>query len=90
MLNYLKLKIDENFEAFISLELQSLEKTKRYVVDVVDWEESNGMIEELSYDHAVVVILAVLENVRDEFSYGCADCEFRREFLIEESVQPIP
>ena len=48
------------------------------------------MIEELSYDHTVIVILAVLENVRDEFSYRCTDCKFRREFLIEESVQPVP
>jgi len=48
------------------------------------------MIEELSDNHTVVVILAVLENVRDKFSYGCADREFRREFLIEESVQPVP
>jgi len=48
------------------------------------------MIEKLSDDHTVIVILAVLENVRDEFSYGCTNRKFRREFLIEESVQPVP
>ena len=81
-LSYLKLKINENFKAFISLELQSLKKTERYVIDIVDWEKSNGMIEELSDNHTVVIILAVLKNVRDKFSYGCTDREFRREFLI--------
>jgi hypothetical protein len=76
MLNYLKLKVDEYFKTFICLELQSLKQTERNIVDIVDWEKSNGMIEELSDNHTIFVILAIQENARDEFSY----CYSNREF----------